>query len=211
MKKVIRLSATVILGGCLFAGALALQYGAQVRIESPDGRYREVRVRTGNEVRIVRNLSDTRCVLGRNWGYDSNRIWVDNGCRAVFAYGTNARWDDRYGRNDRWDDRYGRNDDHDCCAGHRDGGSHSRDCEHYGRDDRWDGRYDDRYREGNWRRVRLESNDGRRVSRFIPNRGVHLLRQLSSRPCREGRSWGSSSVGIWVDDGCRAEFEVRPR
>ncbi len=28
--------------------------------------------------------SSTTCVYGYNWGYDSNSIWVDRGCRAVF-------------------------------------------------------------------------------------------------------------------------------
>ena len=137
-------------------------------------------------MRIVRRLSDSPCVRGRDWGFDSSRIWVDNGCRAVFEYGA-GYGDGRYGRDDRYrrDDRYdgnGRYDDRD---------------------------YNDRYMQGNYRRVVVSSNNGRRVYRHIENCGVELLRTLSDHDCRRGRTWGYDPDGIWVDDGCRAEFAVR--
>jgi len=191
MKRTLRLTATVLLGGCLFAGALALQYGNQIKVESRDGRYHSVRVNTGNDVRIVRRLSGAGCVLGRSWGYDSNRIWVDDGCRAIFEVGR-----DRYGRDDNWN--RGRRDN-DWNRGRR-------------KDDNWNrGRYDDDRYWGGYQRLRLESTNGRRVTRRIENSGVNLLRQLSSTPCREGRTWGYNRDSIWVEDGCRAEFEVRVR
>ncbi|MGE8280981.1 MAG: DUF3011 domain-containing protein [Stenotrophomonas sp.] len=34
---------------------------------------------------IVQQVSDTRCVEGRNWGYNGNSIWVNGGCRARFG------------------------------------------------------------------------------------------------------------------------------
>ncbi|MEO6172278.1 MAG: DUF3011 domain-containing protein, partial [Arenimonas sp.] len=41
--------------------------------------------RYGNP-RLVQQFSNTACVNGRTWGYDSNRsLWVDRGCRARFA------------------------------------------------------------------------------------------------------------------------------
>jgi hypothetical protein len=40
--------------------------------------------------------------------------------------------------------------------------------------------------------------------------GVRLVRQLSGTPCDQ-RSWGYDSRGIWVDHGCRAEFDVSGR
>ena len=61
------------------------------------------RVDTRNGVRLIRQLSDSRC--NGNWGYDRNRIWVRNGCRAEFLVG--SRNDGRYGRYDR-NDRYDR-------------------------------------------------------------------------------------------------------
>jgi hypothetical protein len=38
-----------------------------------------------------------------------------------------------------------------------------------------------------------------------------LLKQRSGSPCREGYSWGNDRRGIWVDHGCRADFELTGR
>lgn len=40
-------------------------------------------------------------------------------------------------------------------------------------------------------------------------RSVRLIRQRSEVRCVEGRTWGVDRSGIWVDRGCRADFEVR--
>ena len=34
------------------------------------------------------------------------------------------------------------------------------------------------------------------------------LRQLSRAACIQGRTWGYGRNGIWVSDGCRAEFRT---
>ncbi|MBN5028669.1 DUF3011 domain-containing protein [Stenotrophomonas maltophilia] len=39
-------------------------------------------------------------------------------------------------------------------------------------------------------------------------RGVRLIRQDSRSACIEGQSWGWDRRGIWVSDGCRAQFQV---
>jgi len=61
-------------------------------------------------------------------------------------------------------------------------------------------------------RVTCESLDHRYES--CPTQGtrvisVRVIRQLSSAPCREGHSFGNGENFIWVNYGCRAEFEVR--
>ena len=38
--------------------------------------------------------------------------------------------------------------------------------------------------------------------------GVQLIKQHSDSSCRQGRSWGFDRRGIWVDHGCRADFQV---
>lgn len=38
--------------------------------------------------------------------------------------------------------------------------------------------------------------------------GVQLLQQRSESSCRQGRSWGYDRSGIWVDHGCRADFQI---
>ena len=40
---------------------------------------------------------------------------------------------------------------------------------------------------------------------------VYLERQLSSAPCVEGQSWGWNRGGVWVGQGCRAQFTVDRR
>jgi hypothetical protein len=40
---------------------------------------------------------------------------------------------------------------------------------------------------------------------------VRLHRQLSRDACVEGQTWGFDRNRIWVDKGCRAEFEVGGR
>lgn len=59
------------------------------------------------------------------------------------------------------------------------------------------------------RQITIESS-GKRVYKKVDHEGrVRLVRQLSDKPCREGRSWGYDRSGIWVDDGCRAVFSYQ--
>ena len=58
--------------------------------------------------------------------------------------------------------------------------------------------------------ITCASNDNRRVHCDADTRnGVSLVEQHSDRACREGSTWGYDRRGIWVDRGCRADFEVR--
>ncbi|MBI2818280.1 MAG: DUF3011 domain-containing protein [Acidobacteria bacterium] len=70
---------------------------------------------------------------------------------------------------------------------------------------------------GNWGRgsrgnvstITCSSDKGQRVYCNTDTRGgVRLARQISGSPCNQGSTWGYDSRGIWVDRGCRAEFEV---
>lgn len=52
-----------------------------------------------------------------------------------------------------------------------------------------------------------ESRDGRYNECHTGFRGpVELVEQYSSSQCVEGRSWGRTRGGVWVDRGCRARF-----
>ena len=65
---------------------------------------------------------------------------------------------------------------------------------------------------GNWNgeTIRCESRDGRfRSCRADTRGGARLVRQLSNTPCQQGRSWGYRQNEIWVDNGCRGEFQLR--
>ena len=35
-----------------------------------------------------------------------------------------------------------------------------------------------------------------------------MTRQIGGSPCNQGSTWGFDQSGIWVDRGCRAEFQV---
>jgi hypothetical protein len=73
----------------------------------------------------------------------------------------------------------------------------------------WDGQ-DRRDSGDNSYRVTCSSNDGRHeVCEADTRGGVRMIRQLSGSACEQGRTWGYDRRGIWVDRGCRAEFEVR--
>ncbi len=62
---------------------------------------------------------------------------------------------------------------------------------------------------GYGRTIRCESSGNRTKQCNAETRGgVRLVRQLSSSPCIEGRSWGYSRNMVWVSNGCRAEFRT---
>lgn len=72
-----------------------------------------------------------------------------------------------------------------------------------------DGRNNDN---GNYRvqNIYCASDDERRHTCPVNINGgaVRLVNQRSGSDCVQGRTWGFNSSGIWVDRGCRADFEV---
>ena len=69
------------------------------------------------------------------------------------------------------------------------------------------GRYNDERPASNT--ISCSSDDGRRAYCDADTRGgVRLVRQLSGSPCEQGSTWGYDSRSIWVDRGCRAEFDL---
>ena len=183
-------------------------------------------------VRLVRQLGVTECEEGRNWGYTRDTVWVDHGCRADFevvfrrseergsplicsSYGgrkfcaADARWgvelrkqlgtrDCIEGQTWGYDDR-GIWVDRGCRAEffvfrERRGGSG----------------YGSGYRprhtvlcESDYNHTHTCNTD----TRF----GVELKRQISRTDCVFNRTWGYNSRGVWVSNGCRAEFNVWER
>lgn len=62
-------------------------HGQAVRCESNDNHTQHCNMDTRGGVFLGRRLSDTACIQGRNWGYDSRGVWVTGGCRAEFTAG----------------------------------------------------------------------------------------------------------------------------
>lgn len=142
------------------------------------------------DARLERQLSDTRCVRGQNWGIDRDGLWVDRGCSGRFVSAD-------------------------------DGGHHERRDD--GRDRRDDGRDNDREEAGGWQpdpswnrrfAVSCESQDGQDHFCQVDLGGAGratLVRQLSKTRCIEGENWGFNRAGVWVTQGCRAEFTIDRR
>jgi hypothetical protein len=82
-----------------------------------------------------------------------------------------------------------------------------------GRGGDWD-RDRDRYRNdwnggGGGAIISCSSDDMRRhYCSADTRRGVQLVKQRSDSSCRQGYSWGYDGRGIWVDKGCRADFQT---
>jgi len=56
--------------------------------------------------------------------------------------------------------------------------------------------------------IRCESrNNNRNFCRVDTENSVTLRHQLSNAPCTRNRTWGFDRNGIWVDRGCRADFD----
>lgn len=131
-----------------------------VRCESNSGRSQECALQ--GRPRLIRQLSNTPCVEGENWGASRRGVWVTQGCRAEFI-GDYRRG---YGGGGGWRD---------------------------------DGQV-----------ITCDSNKGRwNQCRVSIRRDARLIRQESRTACIEGQTWGWDSRGVWVDGGCRGQFQVR--
>lgn len=204
--------------------------GEIVRCESNEGRTRECPT-SGGRVVVERQLSRGACIEGVNWGYGRNGIWVSQGCRADFrvldwgrpggpGYGGIVRCesdDGRYQRcalPDRGRAQLVRQLSRSACIEGRTWGSDygsvwvAQGCRAEFTTTRGPARGWGDYGEGIGGRVfRCESDDGRYTECAANTRaGVQLVRQLSRAACIEGRTWGYGRGGIWVAQGCRAEF-----
>jgi hypothetical protein len=64
------------------------------------------------------------------------------------------------------------------------------------------------YNSSGEQRVKCESRDGRRNECDVDLRGYRIadVREISRADCDIGRNFGYDDKGVWVDEGCRAEF-----
>lgn len=128
-----------------------------VRCESVNNRYQHCPMDTRGGVGFNKQLSESRCVQGSTWGYDSRGVWVTQGCRAEFSTGS---------------------DGHGPVPGVE-------------------------------QTIRCESQDGRmRRCDVRIQQGAQLIKQISNTRCVERQNWGWDRNGIWVNNGCRADFRV---
>ncbi|RPE81500.1 DUF3011 family protein [Vulcaniibacterium tengchongense] len=204
-------------------------YGDKVlRCESKDRQPRLCAADVRGGVRLLRTLSRTECVEGKSWGVHDSGVWVNAGCRAEFVVGyggsvgaaTGARVLRCESRGSRWQH----------CPADVSGGIElvrqlsKNACirgQSWGADTRgvWvSGGCRAEFRmmaalppPGTRARI-VRCDSVGKLPRHCPvdvSGEVRLFRQHSRAACVQGRSWGYDRDGIWVEDGCRAEFEVR--
>ena len=201
--------------------------------ESKDRKYVYCKVNTEGGVRMVRQLSRSTCE--DNWGFDKGGIWVKNGCRAEFevtklpdptpvptavVQPTGTR---------RTITCESQNGKRAFCSADTSAGVKlvqrlsTSPCEgNWGHDS--EGIWVDRGCRAKFsvgapeatptqtpiprlRKIKCRSTDGRKaVCAADTSQGVHLIRQLTTSPCRY--NWGYDSNGIWVTNNCQAEFEI---
>jgi len=153
-----------------------------ISCSSDDGKRHYCSANGPGRAQLVRQRSESACTEGYSWGSDDRGIWVDHGCRADFAM----------------DGRGGRNRD----------GDHDRDYDR-DRDRAQDGYHGVNHGYGSGQVISCSSDDMHRHYCPADTRGgVQLVKQNSDSSCRQGRSWGFDRRGIWVDHGCRADFQV---
>lgn len=228
--KLVLAAVSFVLG--LAAAPAQAEYGYAsgiVRCESQDGRTRECPTGPIRGARLVRQLSRSPCVEGETWGATRRAIWASHGCRGEFAVddrrydeghaggdgpyvrceSNDGRWN-RCPANTRGDVELVRQLSRSACIRGQSWGTDARGIWVNG-GCRADFRVESRGHGGGpaVERFRCESADG--APRFCPvdARGqIRLVRQLSRSPCTEGRTWGRDRGGVWVEQGCRGEFEV---
>lgn len=61
-------------------------FAGTMNCESWQYKYQQCNVRTNDRVELTHKIAG-KCNAGRQWGYTSDYIWVDKGCRAEFGYG----------------------------------------------------------------------------------------------------------------------------
>lgn len=203
--------------------------GDVLRCASSDEQTVRCPADTRGGVRLIRRSSGKPCVEGTSWGVDRGGVWVSQGCAADFVLGkggsgsnssTGARVIKCESVGGRWNH----------CAAKTEAGValaqqlSKQPClrnQSWGADD--NGVWVSGGCRGEFRLLGVEAAPAapskplllcesreRKARRCDGDTGagVRMVKQLSKTECVEGRSWGYDAHGVWVEDGCRAEFEL---
>lgn len=158
----------------------AVEQGETFRCESISRDPTFCAAETRGGVVLISQDSRKACTKGRTWGERRGGIWVSEGCRGTFLATHGNRNPSR---------SFGMRGHPNIPANVTRSGGYVVDPGNYA--------------------VRCESIDG--DYNFCPaatGAGVEIVDQYSDRRCTRGRTWGYNEDGVWVDDGCRAEFVV---
>lgn len=198
---------------------------SNVICSSKNQRYQECRTPFRGRARLVENISDTRCVEGKNWGSRQGIVWVNNGCRARFSDSGNS-WTGN-GQPIRCESREGRY--HECRKPERAPVILSRQLSNNSCvEGRTWGQNNDRiwvtggcraefqyrgYSGGNWGGYNVtctSRNNQYKTCAWDRNKGSpRMIERLSGR-CTERYDWGyDNQRGLWVANNCSARFGAR--
>ena len=228
MKQVALLAMALTIGGVWQAQADEPDagYGAQVvRCESRQPGHTYCPMDTARGVQLVRQLSTKDCIREVGWGVDERGLWTALGCRAEFA-APPAQANGRVVRRVVRCESKGRPE---TCPVSLQGAPvrllrqltaiacHEGTSWGTKRNQIWvsrgcSGEFEVGAADGSGfvevpRSVTCESKKKlRRDCGVTIVRSVRLSKQLSNSACVLGHSWGWSRNGVWVSDGCRAQF-----
>jgi hypothetical protein len=212
-------------------------YGQSITCSSDDGKRNYCNIDTRRGVQLIRQISGSPCIQNSTWGYDDRGLWVDRGCRAEFStggYGPGNPWQQGQGQTITCSSDDGKRNycDVDTRRGvqltRQISGSPCIQNSTWGYDNR--GLWVDRgcraefsaggYGNGNgnqWQPgqqgqiITCSSDNGKRnycATDGLDPGSAALTRQISGSECRRNYSWGVDRRGLWVDRGCRAEFQL---
>lgn len=160
----------------------ATAQGRIVSCSSNDMHRHYCEIGPNDGVRVANQHSEARCVQGQTYGVRGSQMWVDHGCRADFMVISDRRGSDHDGPGYRGRDHHGP-PNHDS--------------------------HDDWNNGGSSRTVYCASDNMRRNYCDVgPSRSIRMVRKRSDAACDLNRTYGFDRNRIWVDRGCRAEFEV---
>lgn len=189
--------------------------------ESNRGRRNHCNVDTRQGVNFIRQISNSSC--NRHWGYDQTGIWVDAGCRAEFSI--NFGWD-QPGSEGNIMVCESRNYNRQYCPAYLNGRDvfvfrqlSNSSCQNnwgYDKNGVWVNNgcraefvvEDRNYNFGNDTVICSSRNLRFQGCAADTRGGVDFVRQLSRATCNG--NWGYDQQGIWVTNGCRAKFKLRP-
>jgi hypothetical protein len=178
MMRVVVSGLAVLVAGCFGAGAA---WGQTVHCASADGAKKYCEADTAHGVKLTKQVGASECKEGESWGYDAKGIWVDQGCDAEFAVGTEAAGAGTSGGSSSSAAGTGPSGNADSHANALPPGTKTLTC----------------------------SSDGAKIYCDAgTGRGVRLVKQISTAVCKQNDSWGYDGLGIWVDKGCSAQFAL---
>lgn len=206
------------------------RYGDTFKCESYNGQRQHCYADTSGGIRLKRQLSYNNC--RGNWGYDYYGVWVTKGCRAEF---TTDRYQNHWGNNYRQDDivrceSYGMRRNN-CSVGQlrnaqvtlihqlsryscQGNWGHNnkeiwvaRGCKADFRISRYDNDYDHGGNELDLQTIQCESRGNYMEYCEVPElEHVEIVDVLSRRGDSCRGNWGYDPRGIWVKNGCKAQF-----